>query len=439
MKAAFHTLGCKVNQYETEAMAEQFRKAGYEIAGERDAADVYVINTCTVTGLADRKSRQFMRRAKKINPDAVVAVTGCYAQISPEDIAQIPEVDIIAGTNEKHMLLAYVSDLMEERERKDIIPPHESVHVRSRSQMKDYEEMPLSRGLGSRTRAYIKIEEGCDRFCSYCVIPYARGPVRSRKMDDILSEAESLTKAGYRELILTGINTALYEDLPGLLSRLDEMEGDFRIRLSSLEPTVVDREFVRTLFPSKRLCHHLHLSMQSGSNRVLAAMNRHYSREEYFAIVDELREFDPLYGITTDIITGFPGETEEDFLDSIDAVQRCGFAKVHAFRYSERPGTKAAAMAEKVDPSVRKERAERLSKAGMKAAQDFFERNVGTVQTVLFETGGVEENGADSGEMTGYTDNYIKVYHKRDDNLTNKFSRVRITGLCRDGVRGEIL
>ena len=472
MRAAFHTLGCKVNQYETEALTEQFRAVGFSITGEDTFADVYVINTCTVTGLADRKSRQFMRRARKLNPAAVVAVTGCYAQIASEDIAALPEVDLVVGTNEKHNLLGYIMTLLKERARKADAPLQaeacaadaaaQSVrgaagaavqHVHDRAALDVYEEMPLAHGLGSRTRAYIKIEEGCDRFCSYCVIPYARGPVRSRRRDAVLEEARRLVEAGYHELILTGINTALYEDLPGLLGLLEDLPGDFRIRLSSLEPTVVDAAFVKKLFPFERLCHHLHLSMQSGSDRVLALMNRRYRREDYFAIVDTLRSFDPQYGITTDLIAGFPGETKQDLEDSLEAIRRCRFGKVHAFRYSERPGTRASTMDGRIDPAVRKERVRLLAAQGEETAADFFRAQIGTVQQVLFESGGEEEDGHLSADkpggtagasamqplMSGYTGNYIKVYHPRQEAKINTFSRVEITGLCRDGLCGRIL
>lgn len=426
MKVAFHTLGCKVNQYETAAIAEQFQDKGYQVVEEQDVADVYVINTCTVTGLADRKSRQFIRRAKKVNPESIVAVTGCYAQLAAEEIAQIPEVDIIAGTNEKHRLLDYITDF-----RCD----DDNIHVRQRQELATYEEQSLRHGMGDRTRAYIKIEEGCDRFCSYCVIPYARGPVRSRTKEAILQEAKTLVSQGYREITLTGINTALYEDLPGLLQEIETIEGDFRIRLSSLEPTVVNKDFVKKLFPFTKLCHHLHLSMQSGSDKILHAMNRKYTREEYFAIVDQLREFDPLYGITTDIIAGFPGETEGDFADSLEVIHRCDFAKVHGFRYSERPGTKAAAMKGKVDPALRKERVSKLTDQGDRVATEFFKKHIGTVQKVIFETG---SNDAD-GFVAGYADNYVKVYHQWQPEITQGFYRVRITGLYKDGITGKIV
>ena len=313
MKAAFHTLGCKVNQYETEALKEQFKSAGYEIVSEDAFADVYVINTCTVTNMSDRKSRQYIRKMKRVNPSAVVAVTGCYAQVSPEEVAAMEDVDIVAGTNEKHRLLQYVEEFSAAKE--------QQYHVKPYEELTEYISSGIVTSMESRTRAYIKIQEGCNRFCSYCVIPYARGKVRSRSTDEILEEARGLLSQGFREIILTGINTALYGEDIGLggieplIARLNGLDGDFRIRLSSLEPTVINAEYVKGLLRYEKLCPHMHLSVQSGSDHVLSLMNRHYTREEYLEIVKVLKEHDPLYGITTDIIAGFPQETEEDFAD----------------------------------------------------------------------------------------------------------------------------
>jgi len=298
MKAAFHTLGCKVNQYETEAMKEQFAEAGYEITGEEDFADVYVINTCTVTNLADRKSRQYIRKMKNVNPKALIAVTGCYAQMSPDEVSQIEGVDVVAGTNEKKNILSYIDEARasklsagSEQASEACSQPegerHADIHVLSSDELTEYISEGVIHAMDSRTRAYIKIQEGCNRFCSYCVIPYARGHVRSRSADEIAEEAASLIASGYKEIILTGINAALYGTDLGeggiepLIRKLNSLEGDFRIRLSSLEPTVINAEYVKSLLAYEKLCPHLHLSIQSGSNRVLAAMNRHYTREDY--------------------------------------------------------------------------------------------------------------------------------------------------------------
>ncbi|MFC2662911.1 MAG: MiaB/RimO family radical SAM methylthiotransferase, partial [Eubacterium sp.] len=291
MKAAFHTLGCKVNQYETESMKEQFAKAGFTIVDEEEKADVYVVNTCTVTNLADRKSRQFIRRCRKVNPDAVVAVTGCYAQIKPEEVAEIEGVQIVAGTDEKHAVLPLVQEYFAAR--KDAQNPEDAENggvlsaVKDYSDLNTYEEMGEISGMEGRTRAFIKIQEGCTHFCTYCIIPYARGTIRSRRKEEIREEVQRLVAKGYKEIVLTGINTAYYgrdlgyDGAAELIGELNSIPGNFRIRLSSLEPTVIDAEYVKKLFPYEKLCHHLHLALQSGSNQVLDAMNRGYSREEF--------------------------------------------------------------------------------------------------------------------------------------------------------------
>ena len=352
MKIAFHTLGCKVNQYETEAMAARFKERGHVIVGEDEFADVYVVNTCTVTAMADRKSRQFIRRMKKKNPDSIIAVTGCYVQIDPDSVASIEGVDIITGINEKSSLPDYVEEYA--KATNGCEHDHVWKHIRSYDDLGVYEDMGTVTSAENRTRAYIKVQDGCNRFCSYCVIPYARGAVRSRPLEQIVEEAVSLIEAGYKEIVLTGINTALYgemeaegsgEEICGIetvIAALDKLEGDFRIRLSSLEPTVVDAEYVKKLLKYDKLCHHLHLSAQSGSDRVLKEMNRSYTVEEYEDIVRILRDFDPLYGVSADIIAGFPGETDEDVEKSAGLIKRCGFCRTHIFRYSNRPGTTAS-------------------------------------------------------------------------------------------------
>ena len=442
LKVAFHTLGCKVNQYETEAMKEQFRAAGCTVVGEEDTADVYVINTCTVTNLADRKSRQYIRRMKKKCPEAVIAVTGCYAQVKPEEVSALEEADIVAGTGEKNNILSYVQQFMEERQRQ--------THIKSYDELTGYDDKGVITSMESRTRAYIKIQEGCDRFCSYCLIPFARGHVRSRNPEEITEEAETLIRQGFKEIILTGINTALYgaeenfsyplkpdEEAAGMrgieniIKRINDLEGDFRIRLSSLEPTVINAAYVRELMKYDKLCHHLHLSVQSGSNHVLKLMNRRYDRSEYLEIVKVLREFDPLYGITTDIICGFPGETDKDFEDSLDIIEQVKFCKVHAFRYSKRRGTAAALMEGQVSGEVKKRRSDRLIEAGEKAAAEFMESCRNSVRPVLFE----EVCGT---LVAGYSDNYIKVYAEGGEDDLNRIRNVKLSENYKDGMKGEI-
>lgn len=445
MKIAFHTLGCKVNQYETEAMKEQFRTAGHEIVGEEDFADVYIINTCTVTNLADRKSRQYIRRMKKQAPEAIVAVTGCYAQVSPEELAAMEEVDIVAGTGEKNNLLAYVEEFRQNRQ--------EQLHIRAYDELTEYTDRGIITSMESRTRAYIKIQEGCNRFCAYCLIPFARGHVRSRNPQEVVEEARALVAAGFKEVILTGINTALYgteesfawpltpeEEDAGvsgieiIIGRINALPGEFRIRLSSLEPTVVNADYVKRLMQYERLCPHLHLSIQSGSTNVLKLMNRRYNRDEYLDIVRVLKEHDPGYGITTDIIAGFPGETEADFLDSIDMIEQVKFCKVHGFHYSKRPGTAAASMKGHLDGNTKNDRITRLLDAGERSAREFFAGCLqrGEERTVLFEEW-------DDGFITGYTENYIKVYAEGGEEHLNSFQKVRLLEEYKEGMKGEII
>lgn len=443
-KVSFYTLGCKVNQYETQMMKEKFSDAGYEITGEEEFADVYVINTCTVTNLSDRKSRQYIRRMKKINPDAVIAVTGCYAQTDPEAAAAVDGVCIVAGTDEKADLVSHVEKYIEENGSLRI---NVDSHINSYDELCEYEETGIITSMDSRTRAYIKVQEGCDRFCSYCIIPYARGKVRSRKLEDIRAEAEELVKNGFRELVLTGINTALYgidlnEDKNGLrgveslIAEISSIEGDFRIRLGSLEPNVVDVDTVKSLEKYDKLCHHMHLSLQSGSSTVLKRMNRRYDFDKFMEIISALYEADSNYGITTDIIVGFPGETDEEFEETLDSVQKSGFSGVHVFRYSRRKGTPAAEMKNQIDGKLKNLRSNILIDAAEQAAERFFEKNTGTVRRVLFEKIDKTEN-----MIEGHTDNYIKVYCSVDnmDEYLDKFADVRLEGIFKDGMKGAVL
>ncbi|MCQ2547741.1 MAG: tRNA (N(6)-L-threonylcarbamoyladenosine(37)-C(2))-methylthiotransferase MtaB [Clostridia bacterium] len=437
MKVAFHTLGCKVNQYESEAMWEQFKKAGFERVGEDEAAQVYVINSCSVTNMADRKTRQYIRKMKRQNPDAIVALTGCYAQLEPKALAQMAELDIICGINRKDQILPKVMEKLAG----NLV---DEIDVLSYDELDQYMDNEPITSMESRTRAYIKIQEGCNRFCSYCIIPFARGKVRSRSVESIVNEAKGLIEKGFKELILTGINTALYGMEEGfcwegeekgveiIIAQLNALEGDFRIRLSSLEPTVVDSDYVKRLFKYDKLCHHLHLSCQSGSDKILKAMNRRYTRDEYIEIANRLRDFDPYYGITTDLIVGFPGEDEKDFADSLDLVEKVNFLKVHAFPYSVRPNTKAAGMDNQIEAPVKKERNAKLIKAGEESCQRFLTENLGRVERVIFE----EYEGA---YATGYSDNYIKVYVKElPESSLNKIISVKLLSLFKDGILAEV-
>ena len=443
-------------------MREAFVSRGAVSVGEEEPADVYVINTCTVTNIADRKSRQFIRRARRISPDALIVVTGCYAQVEPEEVAGMPEVDLVVGIGQKARICDIVLRMLSEKAagmpyEDDDAAEAKRIMVLPRSELTEFEDMGLvsSRESGM-TRAYVKIQEGCDRFCSYCLIPYARGPVRSRPLAEITAEVRMLLESGIREIVLTGINTALYgteagaqHSLEDLLAELDAIEmpdgDDFRVRLSSLEPTVVDKDHVEKIIRFRRLCHHLHLSVQNGSDSVLHAMNRHYTRSEYLDIVRAIRDYDPLYGITTDIIVGFPGEKEEDFADTINIVREAEFGKVHVFRYSPRKGTAGASLPDAVPGQVKNDRSDLLEQAAGETARRFMEKNFGTVHTVLAEE-------VRDGYVTGYTDNYIKVYipagdtgsgeragEHTDSPRLGSFCRVQLTQIFRDGCMADLI
>ncbi len=462
-KIAFYTLGCKVNQYETQALKESFLKRGFIIGEEQERADIYVVNTCTVTGLADRKSRQYIRKMKKQNPDSIVAVIGCYAQVSPEEAAAIAGVDLVIGNNEKTTLPDYIEDLLARKQEvgvpvRDEAKASPMVRILPKEQLVKYEENGIITSMESRTRAYIKIQDGCNQFCSYCIIPYARGEIRSRNPHAILTEAENLLKSGFKELVLTGINTALYgleedfspiktrgnkpDDIYGIefiVNLLNDLPGDFRIRLSSLEPTVINASLAKRLLKYHKLCHHMHLSLQSGSDRILTAMNRHYDRKGYLAIVNALRDADPHYGLTTDVIVGFPGETEEDFQNSRELVRQVGFLKTHVFPYSKRQGTEAAKRKDQVDPKIKKRRSAELIRESEASAVAFLKETLGSRQRVLFE-----EYHEERTMVSGYSDNYIRVYCPVPDEipgreLMNTLAQVILTEVYLDGVKGAFL
>ncbi len=454
---AIKTFGCKVNRYESEAILESFKKEGYAVAGEEDFADVYVINTCTVTKLSDRKSRQYIRRVKRINPESITCVVGCYAQVSPEEVAAIQGVDIIAGTNEKLNLYKFVEEKIDMSidDNESLTAEKPLCYVKDFSELKEFVDTGSISSMENRTRAYIKIQEGCNQFCSYCIIPYARGNIRSRSVKSILSEIEVLLKEGFKEIVLTGINTALYgcEDgfsetdndekgILGLLKKIDRIENDFRIRLSSLEPTVVNAEYVKGLFGINKLCHHLHLSIQSGSDKVLKSMKRHYDRKKYMEIVSVLRDFDPNYGITTDIIVGFPGESEEDFTDTVNIVENVNFSHCHIFPYSIRQGTLAAKMKDQVNSSIKSDRVKKLLGIADKQEHIFRNKLIGSNLNIL-----IEEYIEDIDCFRGYSDNYVRCYINKSsldskglgtDNLINRFITAR--GICEteDGLECEI-
>ncbi len=429
-KASIYTLGCKVNQYESQAIKEQFEKKNYEIVEENEYADVYVINTCTVTNLSDRKSRQIIRRAKRMNPESIIVVTGCYAQINPDEVKKMAEVDAVVGINQKNNIVQYVEDLKEKEQ---------YIDVKELQEIKEFEDMSITQ-MNTRTRAYIKIQEGCNQFCAYCIIPYARGSIRSRKIKSIVEEAENIINNGIQEIVITGINAALYGadakeegTLLDVIEQINNIEGKFRIRLSSIEPAVITDEYMNQLMSYDKLCSHVHLSLQNGSQKILERMNRRYSVKEYEKIVTKLKEKRSDMNITTDIIVGFPGETEDDFLKTCRLVETIGFGKVHVFKYSKRKGTKAAEMKQQVDGITKSKRSSELIHVSETVASKFNEQFIGRMLEVLFEI-----KNQSTGYYEGLTDNYIKVYCKSDTNIENRFVKVMMAELFEDGIKGII-
>ncbi|QIB26327.1 tRNA (N(6)-L-threonylcarbamoyladenosine(37)-C(2))-methylthiotransferase MtaB [Caloranaerobacter azorensis] len=428
---AFYTLGCKVNQYETEAMAELFKKEGYNVVDAEDKADIYVINTCTVTNLGDRKSRQFIRRAKRKNRKAIIAVVGCYVQVSPDEVFEIEDVDLVIGTNDKNKIVELCEEVKEKHKRIKI--------VEDIMKVREFEEMPINEVEG-KTRAFVKIQEGCNQYCSYCIIPYARGPVRSRKLQNIIKEVEKLSKSGFKEIVLTGIHVASYgKDLGDIrlidvIEAIHDIEGIERIRLSSLEPTIITEEFMDRLIKLPKLCNHFHLSLQSGSNTVLKRMNRKYTTEEYLSIVKLIRKYMPDVGLTTDIIVGFPGETDEEFEETYNFVKEIGFSRIHVFKYSPREGTPAAKFKNQVDGKIKAERSRKLIELGEELNKVFNRRFIGKIMNVLFE----EKVRGATGLMEGYTTNYIRVMAKGDISIEGEILPVKMNRISGENLIGEI-
>lgn len=413
-KAAFYTLGCKVNQYETEAMAELFADAGYEICDFSDKSDVYVINTCSVTNMGDRKSRQIIRRAKKTNPDAVIAVTGCYSQVAPEEVLAINGVNIVIGTQDRKNIVSLVEDI------KNMSNVN---HVSNIMTNHEFEELHIKEYM-SRTRAFIKIQEGCNQFCSYCIIPYARGPVRSRPFNDVITEVKRLAANNFKEIILVGIHVASYgadlddTSLEKLIMAVDKIDGIERIRLSSIEPMTLDQKFIDSIKGSKKLCHHFHISLQSGCNETLRRMNRKYTTEQFKGIVDGLREAFEDVAVTTDIMVGFPAETEEEFEKTVAFTREIAFADAHIFQYSMRQGTPAAKRPDQISPDIKEKRSKIIIAETRKSRDAFIERFIGKTMRVLFE------QRASDGMFEGKTDNYITVHAPSEENLNDKFREV---------------
>lgn len=425
------TLGCKVNQYETEAMIELFLKANYEIVDSEEFADIYVINTCTVTNLSDKKSRQFIRKSKNKNSEAVIAVVGCYSQVSPEQIENIEDVDVILGTDNRNRIVEICENFMNNKERVNLV--NDIMKVR------EFEELKID-DVEGKTRAFIKVQDGCNQYCSYCIIPYARGSIRSRKVESILEEVKRLVSAGFKEVVLTGIHIASYgKDLGDirlidLLEEIHYVEGLERIRLGSLEPTLITDDFMRRLSSLKKVCNHFHLSLQSGSDTVLKRMNRKYTTNEYKRNVELIRSYMSDVAFTTDIIVGFPEETDEEFEETLEFVREIGFSKVHVFKYSPREGTPAAKL-KQLDGNIKQERSKRLIELSDKLSKEFNESFIGSKLDVLFE----EESKLEENYIEGYTTNYIRVLAKGDDSLEGEIKSVEINSTYKDSLVGKIM
>ncbi len=416
IKVALDSLGCKLNQAETELLARQFAEAGYRLVSPTDKADVYILNTCTVTHIADRKSRHWLRLAHWRNPDARLVATGCYAQRAGHELAQIEGVDLVLGNDEKPRLL----QLLEES---GLISS--SVHIQKGS--------PTNYGDGFRTRAFIKVQDGCDSFCSYCIVPLVRGREKSLPVDEVVAEVRHRISDGYKEVVLTGVKIGSYNyngvNLKGLLEHILAETDVTRLRLSSLQPQEISPELVG-LWSDRRLCRHFHLSLQSGSDAVLSRMRRRYCVSDYQQAVSLIRALVPEAAITTDIIVGFPGETAADFEQSYQLCQKLEFARIHVFPYSPRQETEAARMSQPVGDKVKKERSQRMLALARESIENFRQRFVGKTMLVLWEK-------QSEGVWSGLTDNYIKVYTKSDRDLTNKLVPVKLVEFRGDGVWGE--
>lgn len=427
---ATYTLGCKVNQYDTEAVVEQFKAEGYEEVAFDEVADVYLVNTCTVTHLSDRKCRQMLRKTKKLNPDSVLVAMGCYAQAAGEKIKEdVSEVDIIIGTNKRSEILKLVEEYHNNQETYN--------YVSNIMDVEEFEELQIS-NMGEHTRVYLKIQEGCNNYCTYCIIPYVRGKIRSRKLENVVQEAQRLVEAGFKEIILTGIHVLAYGKDLGNVTLLDaikkvhDIEGVERIRLSSIEPVAITDEFLEAIRELPKLCHHFHLSLQSGSETVLKRMNRKYTAQEYKESVQRLRGVWHDVAITTDIIVGFPGETDEEFKETVDFVKEIGFAQVHLFPYSKREGTAAARMKNQIDSPIKDERMKVLKQVTLKSQDAFLDEHIGKEVEVLFEK-------AEEGMAQGYTSNYMKVEVDTELHLENTVGKVYIETREHEVLKGKLL
>ncbi|MGF0092885.1 tRNA (N(6)-L-threonylcarbamoyladenosine(37)-C(2))-methylthiotransferase MtaB [Lachnospiraceae bacterium SGI.066] len=431
-KVALHNLGCKVNAYEVEAMQQLLENAGYETVPFEEGADVYVINTCTVTNIADRKSRQMLHKAKKMNPDAIVVATGCYAQADTEKLKEDTAVDLILGNNQKTQIV----EALEEYEKEHA----KQVQVIEINHTKEYEELSIS-STAEHVRAYIKVQDGCNQFCTYCIIPFARGRVRSRKIEEVLSEVETLAAKGYKEVVLTGIHLSSYgvdfpkeerESLLSLIQAVSRVEGISRIRLGSLEPRIITEEFLEGIVKTGKVCPHFHLSLQSGCNKTLKNMNRRYSAQEYAEKCELIRKFYPAPALTTDVIVGFPQETEEDFEESYEFVEKIHFYETHIFKYSRRHGTKAASMDGQLTEAAKAQRSDRMLELHEIRAREYEEAMIGKKMELLLE----EEIEIDGRPWyVGHSREYVRaVISKTDAHRVNDLVTVKAVAFVRDHI-----
>lgn len=428
-KAALHNLGCKVNAYETEAMQHLLEEAGYEIVPFTQKADVYVINTCSVTNMADRKSRQMLHKAKKNNPDSIVVAAGCYVQTSEKEVLNDLSVDIVIGNDRKHDLVRLLEEYSLDSVNDTVDDINDGKH--------DFEELFIDQ-TKEHTRAFIKVQDGCNQFCSYCIIPYARGRVRSRRFENVIAEVERLAANGFKEVVLTGIHLSSYgvdfEEATGLLELIqavNAVKGIERIRLGSLEPKIVTEHFASELSKLDKICPHFHLSLQSGCDATLKRMNRKYTTKEYERGCELLRKYFVHPGITTDVIVGFSGETEEEFEQTKAYLEHIHFYEMHIFKYSKRKGTRAAVMPDQIDEQVKAARSEKLIALGHDMSKEFRKFYIGKNEEVLFEEKAVI---GDKEYFVGYTKEYVKVAKKTDENLENQIVSGRISGMLTDEI-----
>lgn len=429
---SFYTLGCKVNQYETNAMEQQFIKNNYEIVENTQKADIYVINTCTVTNIAERKSRQMLRRVKEINPSAVLVVCGCYAQVAKNELEQIPEIDIILGINEKNEIVQIVENYMEKMAEQDKRGQEAEIDdVSKQKEFLDFGDVTYT----EKNRAVVKVQDGCNMFCSYCIIPYARGRIRSRKIESVVSEIEKIAKEGIKEVVITGIHVASYGKdfdnentskkirLIDLLEAINKIDGIDRIRLSSLEPTIVDEEFATRLSKLDKICDHFHLSLQSGCDETLKRMNRKYTTQIYRDAVATLRKYYPKASFTTDVIVGFPGEIDEEFAKTYEFLKEIDFYRLHVFKYSPRRGTVAEKMPNQIDGNKKEERSNKLIELSNSTENKHNQSYIGKTVKVLFEE-------FEDGFLKGHTTNYMMVKvageEEQSDKFVNKILDVKI-------------